>query len=322
MPSNSNTDSDTSRTPMGAGLYIVGTPIGNRKDITLRALEVLRNVDFIACEDTRKTGQLLKWHQIENKLMSFHEHNEERRTPQLIDQLKQGSCVALVSDAGMPLVSDPGYRLVQAAIAADLTVVPIPGPCAPISALSVSGLPSDAFVFFGFPPRKPGKLQKFTEMLAAESKTSILFESPHRICDFLVRFQRIDGDRSCMVAREMTKLYEENIRGTISQVLENLQERSEVKGEITLVIAGATQRQAADETQIRDEIRRELGKGNAGVSEISRDISTRHGISKKIIYQTALDILENETTKRRKIPGKSDKPGQGHKFNTSKKETI
>jgi 16S rRNA (cytidine1402-2'-O)-methyltransferase len=291
--------------PAGGTLYIVGTPIGNRKDITLRALEVLRETDLIACEDTRQTGRFLKWHQIENKLVSFHEHNEERRTPKIIDHLKQGKCVALVSDAGMPLVSDPGYRLVRAAVAENLTVTPIPGPCAPVSALSVSGLPSNAFAFFGFSPKKPRKLQKFVESLAAEPNTSILFESPHRICSFLECFAQVAANRNCMVAREMTKRHEEYIRGTISQVLQNLRERSEIKGEITLVIAGATESPPDDGTWIRDQIRRELAGGKAGVSEIARTLSTRHDISKKTIYQTALDILENEEIAHRKNPKES-----------------
>lgn len=298
MPSKSNPDTDIIRRPAAGKLFVVGTPIGNPKDITLRGLEVLREVDFIACEDTRETGRLLKWHHIENRLTSFHEHNEQRKTPQLIKKLNKGAVAALVSDAGSPLISDPGYRLVQAAVADGLAVIPIPGPCAPISALSVSGLPTDAFTFFGFPPKKKGKLEKFIDQLAAASNTIVLFESPRRICDLLSCFLRIAGDRNCMVAREMTKRHEECIRGTVSQVLQALQKRSEIKGEITLVIAGASQSADIEQSQMLEEIRRAMAAGDHSVSEIARTLSARLGVSKKTVYQAALEIQNNIETAR------------------------
>jgi 16S rRNA (cytidine1402-2'-O)-methyltransferase len=204
-------------------LYVVATPIGNLADITLRALRVLGEVDVIAAEDTRTTRKLLAHHGIRTPLVSYHEHNESLRTPELLGRLQAGESVALVSEAGTPLISDPGYRLVQLAIAQGITVVPIPGPAAVVAAITVAGLPTDRFVFEGFLPKKPGKRRKRLENLQGEPRTLIFYESPRRVYDVL-------GD--------MQALFEEILRGRITEVRAQLEERPP-RGEVTLVVEGA-----------------------------------------------------------------------------------
>ena len=237
MPSNSPTIEPGS--PKNAGtLYVVATPIGNKDDITVRALTVFREVDLIAAEDTRKTRRFLASHDIKSKLVSYHEHNEEKRTPQLIQKLNSGHTVALVSNAGTPLVSDPGYRLIETAISHKIDVVPIPGVSAAIAALSVAGLPTEAFVFIGFLPKKKGKRLKQLQALATGDRTLIFYESPGRILALLQDIIKIMGDRRGALAREMTKLHEEFLRGRLSEIEQNLQERTGIKGECTLLVAG------------------------------------------------------------------------------------
>ncbi len=217
-------------------LYIVATPIGNLEDITMRALRLLREVAWIACEDTRQTRKLLEHFGIATPMVSYHEHNEDGRAKQLIGRLAAGESGALVSDAGTPLVSDPGYRLVQTALAAGINVVPIPGPSAVVTALSASGLATDAFRFAGFLPPKTGARRKVLEELKGDSATLVFYETPHRILDALTDVEAVMGGRPVVVARELTKLHEEFLRGTAAEIRAALAARASVRGEITLLI--------------------------------------------------------------------------------------
>ncbi len=220
-------------------LYLVGTPIGNLEDITLRALKILKEVDLIAAEDTRYTRKLLTHYDIHTSLTSFYEHNEVKKTPYLMNCLKNGKEVALVSRAGMPGISDPGYCLIKEAVRKEIKIVPIPGPTALISALTVSGLPTDSFIFVGFLGRKKGKRVNKLKVLKEEERTLIIYEAPHRLRKVLREIKDVLGDRQIVVARELTKKFEEILRGKISEV-EALFEEKEPRGEFTLVVEGKT----------------------------------------------------------------------------------
>ncbi|MEI6125502.1 MAG: 16S rRNA (cytidine(1402)-2'-O)-methyltransferase [Pseudomonadota bacterium] len=220
-----------------ATLYIVTTPIGNLEDITLRALRILKEVDLIAAEDTRKTSILLNHYNIKKPLTSYFEHNERFKTSVLIEELKQGKNIALVSEAGTPGISDPGYRLIHEALEKGIPVVSIPGACAAIAALSISGLPVHRFAFEGFLPQKTGKRKNFLKKIAAEERTLIFYESPHRIIATLVDMMELLGNRRAVLARELTKLHEEIICGLLSTILKKLENVS-IKGEITVVVEG------------------------------------------------------------------------------------
>ena len=220
-------------------LYLAATPIGNLKDITLRVLEILGSVDLILAEDTRRTGLLLKTYDIHKPLLSYHDHNKVRKTPDIIKRLVQGENIALVTDAGTPGISDPGYYLVRAAIGAGITVTPLPGASACIAALSCSGLPSDRFLFYGFIPRKPGKRRSLLEEALLFNGTIILYESPFRVIKTLGEVIEIFGsDREVVVAREISKIYEEFLRGRAAEVLEEIRRRNSVKGECVILISG------------------------------------------------------------------------------------
>ncbi|MDM8523301.1 16S rRNA (cytidine(1402)-2'-O)-methyltransferase [Desulfococcaceae bacterium HSG8] len=276
-------------------LYVVATPIGNMDDITVRAIRTLSSADIIAAEDTRQTGKLLASHDIKGKLVSCHEHNEKYRTPELIRKLKEGMSVALVSDAGTPSVSDPGYRLVKKAIESDITVIPVPGVSALITALSVSGLPTDAFTFTGFPAKKKGKRLSQLNSLADKSETLVFYESPKRILTFLEEIISVMGDRYAVLSREMTKVHEEFLRGKLSEIINILKDRPLVKGECTLLLMGAGDGETVSPETLRAEIEMGLGEGNIRLSELSRNISEKYGISKKKVYAEALAIKENMT---------------------------
>lgn len=224
--------------PSTGKLSIVGTPIGNLEDISLRALRVLREADVIAAEDTRHTGGLLKRYELHKPLVSYHEFNEAQRAAELVQSLQKGQQVALVSDAGMPTLSDPGYRLIRAAIAAGIAVEVIPGPSAVTAALAVSGLPALPFLFFGFLPHKSAQRQKTLARLKTLGVTIVFFESPYRLVKTLADLRDCFGERQMVVARELTKKFEEVLRGTPSELLKRL-ENKRVKGEITVVIEGA-----------------------------------------------------------------------------------
>ncbi len=282
--------SDSNNTKNKGVLYVVATPIGNREDITLRALNILRDVDLIAAEDTRKTGNLLAHYQIKNRLISFYEHNEKKRTPEMIGKLLDGISIALVSNAGTPSISDPGYRLIEAAIANKITVSPIPGVSAATAAMSVSALPTDSFVFIGFLPRKKAKRQQFLNELAVEPRPVIFYESPKRILTLLEEIISCMGDRPAVLAREMTKLHEEFIRGSVSEILKTLKSRAEIKGECTLLIAGFEGKEELNSEIITTEIKAALDKHQEGLSEITKSIAQKYGLSKNKVYAMALKV--------------------------------
>jgi 16S rRNA (cytidine1402-2'-O)-methyltransferase len=219
-------------------LYLVGTPIGNLEDITLRALRILREVDQVACEDTRHTQKLLHHYEIVKPLLSYHEHNEMTRAPELLIALEQGAKIALVSDAGMPLVSDPGYRLVSLCLRHHIPVVPVPGPSAMLASLAASGLPNEEFLFVGFLPARSGERRRALERLRIEDRTIILYEAPHRVEECIADAREILGDRAACLAREVTKLHEEFRRAKLSALAASLAERP-ARGEITLLIGPA-----------------------------------------------------------------------------------
>jgi len=289
MPSTCSTD-NRRLTPGVGVLYVVATPIGNLEDITLRALSVLRSADLVAAEDTRKTAQLLSRHGITKSLVSYHDHNESRRTPELLQRLRQGASVALVSNAGTPGISDPGYRLVSAAAAAGLRIVPVPGATAAAAALSASGLPTDAFVFVGFVSKKAGKRLTQIKALASEARTVIIYESPQRIVALVAELRQILGDRHAVLARELTKIHEEFIRGKLSGILETLKARPEVKGECTLLLAGAKPREMLPWDEVQEDIRRALASACGGLSELARELAHKHGLPRKAVYAEAMRI--------------------------------
>jgi len=222
---------------LSAGLYLVATPIGNLEDITLRALRVLREADVIACEDTRQTQKLLNHYAITTRTTSYHEHNEMTRSAELVLELEQGARIALVTDAGMPGISDPGFRLISLAIRHQVPVVPIPGASAFLSALAASGLPTDSFRFSGFLPAKVGQRRQMLESIRESPRTQVFYEAPHRVKEALEDVVEIlGGRRHVVIAREVTKIHEEFLRGDAEQVLETLKARADIKGEITLLI--------------------------------------------------------------------------------------
>ncbi len=227
---------DYARSRVSPGrLFIVGTPIGNLADITLRALDTLKSADLIACEDTRRTQKLLNHYKIPTATVSYHEHNEMTRAPELILEMEQGSAIALVSDAGMPVLSDPGFRLVHLAIRHKIPVIPVPGPSALVAALAAAGLPMGEFIFAGFlPARKAARCRDLTE-LAESGKTVVFYEAPHRIVEALRDIHDILGDREMVVAREVTKIHEEFLRGSVAEIRKRLKE-TPLKGELTLIL--------------------------------------------------------------------------------------
>jgi 16S rRNA (cytidine1402-2'-O)-methyltransferase len=267
-------------------LYIVATPIGNLEDITLRAIRTLKEADVIAAEDTRHTQVLLKHFAINTPLTSFHEHNERAKTAQLVTRLERGESIALVSDAGTPAISDPGYRLVVAAIGAGIRVIPIAGPSALIAALSAAGLPTDGFDFRGFlPARKQERRSKLQELRDGRY-TMVFYETPHRLQESLDDVREILGDRRMVLAREVTKLHEEFLRGRISEVIGEVSRR-EIRGEMTLVIEGCSDSNAASEEALVDEIDKLKGEGMR-IKEIAEIIGEKYGYSKREIYRLAL----------------------------------
>ncbi len=289
MPLNSLTGK-TDRSDVMGCLYVVATPIGNRDDITLRALAVLGSADLIAAEDTRHTGKLLTHHGIKGKLVSYHEHNETECTQGLIRKIEDGESVALVSNAGTPSVSDPGFILIREAIAKGLKIVPIPGVSAAVTALSVAGLPTDAFVFVGFPAKKKGRRLKQLNSLISENRTIVFYESPKRILSFLEDILTVMGDRYCVLSREMTKLYEEFIRGPVSEIHESLLMRASVKGECTLLVSSAGKLCDISDEDLRTELGRALSGSGKSLSDIAKETAKKLGISKKKVYDEALKI--------------------------------
>jgi 16S rRNA (cytidine1402-2'-O)-methyltransferase len=272
---------------LAPGLYVTATPIGHLGDVTLRALATMAAVDILLCEDTRTTAKLLERYGIRTKLMAYHEHNAAKVRPAILRSLGEGQAIALVSDAGMPLVSDPGYRLVADCVANEIPVTAIPGASAVLTALALSGLPTDRFAFLGFLPTKSGERKKLLTEYMNVKATLIAFESPHRIVNALADVAIVLNNARVAVSRELTKLHEEVLRGTASEVQEILSSRPSVKGEITLVIAPPEQTavQASDE-DIEAAIDEALKSMPA--AKAAADIAKRFELSKKDIYSRIL----------------------------------
>lgn len=285
---------------MPGTLYLVATPIGNLEDITARALRVLREVDLVAAEDTRRTRQLLHYYQIEQKLTSYHQHNQQEKGQFLLEQLKAGKNIALVSDAGTPGISDPGAELVRSAIEKGVEVVAIPGPSAIIAAVAISGLDTRRFVFEGFLPRRSGERRKRIEALAREERTIVIFEAPHRLLDTLRLLAEAWGPRRAAVSRELTKCFEEVVRGTLPELVDHFQAHPP-RGEATLVVAGCgSQSRQGEENGVKgggveskaiedpgaiiEEIESRLASG-ISMREAVREVAAKRGIKRQAIYR-------------------------------------
>lgn len=269
-------------------LYLVATPIGNLEDISARAIRLLSEVTLIAAEDTRQTVKLLDHYEIHNALVSYHEHNKERQLSRLLSALAQGD-VALVSDAGTPALNDPGYELVQEALAAGHQVIPIPGPSAPIAALVASGLPTDAFLYLGYLPRKRGDRQRLLQEIADLPYTLVLLETPHRLISSLDDLEAVLSDRKVAVARELTKLHEEIFRGTLSEAKRYFSTKGP-RGEFTLVLAGHPAKiEQWSAERVRKEIVRALNKGGAP-GEVARQIAAISGWSRRDVYDLVISM--------------------------------
>lgn len=275
-------------------LFLVATPIGNLEDITLRALQVLRSASLIAAEDTRQTKKLLQRYEISTLTISYHEHNKLSRVREILSALAAGD-VALVSDAGMPGLNDPGYELVQEALAAGYDVSAIPGPSAPVTALVISGLPTDAFLYLGYLPRRAVERRRRFQEVAALSYTLIFLETPHRLVEALADMQAELGDRPMAVARELTKLHEEVIRGKISQVREHFTNH-EPRGEFTLVVAGSAGDQTGpwDEEKMAAVLRAGLVSGQSQ-SQLAVDIAAKSGWKRREVYRKILELKDQDS---------------------------
>ncbi|MBI3406626.1 MAG: 16S rRNA (cytidine(1402)-2'-O)-methyltransferase [Acidobacteria bacterium] len=263
--------------PVGAGcLYLVATPIGNLEDITLRALRILKEVDAIACEDTRQTQKLLNHFQIRKRLVSYHEHNEMTRAPELVIELEAGAQIALVSDAGMPAISDPGQHLIGLCRRHEIPVIPIPGASALTAAVAASGIPADTFLFLGFLPSRAGERRKVLDGLAHEMRTLVFYEAPHRLNGMMADARAVLGNRFAVIAREVTKLHEEFLRGTLEELIDVFNKRSP-RGEITVLISGP-----AEEQRSASSIDTDLSLA-ARVDEISRLQGIDHKAALKFV---------------------------------------
>ncbi|MDA8122909.1 MAG: 16S rRNA (cytidine(1402)-2'-O)-methyltransferase [Deltaproteobacteria bacterium] len=266
-------------------LYIVATPLGNLEDITLRAIRVLKEASVIACEDTRRTVKLLNRYEIRTSMFIFHDYNKLRAGTVLIRRLSEGESVALVSDAGTPAISDPGYELVREAIHAGITVEVVPGPSALISAIVVSGLPTDHFTFEGFLPGRKEKRRKALQALAGETRTMVFYESPKRVGAFLAEAAEILGDRRACLVRELTKVHEEILRGTLAGLAAEIARRGTVLGEVTLVVGGA---QKTVEMSVEEIVRAAIEDASGSSRDLAREISGRTGLSRKEVYTEIL----------------------------------
>jgi 16S rRNA (cytidine1402-2'-O)-methyltransferase len=270
-------------------LYIVATPIGNLEDMTLRAVRILREVDLIAAEDTRHTRKLLTHFGISKPLTSYFDHNKTLKGAVILEKLKDGISVALVSDAGTPCISDPGYQLVRDAVAAGVTVVPIPGACAAVAALSVSGLPTDSFVFEGFLPNRGGKRREKLTLLKEEKRLLIFYEAPTRLMATLTDINDILGDRDVVVAREITKMFEELLRGRVSTILDTLQGR-QLKGEIVLLVAPSAETLTVCADSVAELLQRYLLSEGMTVKDAVRKVAQETGVPKGQVYDQALQL--------------------------------
>ncbi len=271
--------------PESSVLYIVGTPIGNLNDLSFRALNIFKNVSFIACEDTRQTKKLMKKFDFTNNLISFNKHNSTKKIPKLISDLNSGKSIALVSDAGMPSICDPGEDLIKEARCNGISIICIPGPCAAITALVSSGLPSSKFIFEGFPPKKKSEREELLLGISKNEKTTILFESPIRLKKLLLELKRYcGGKREIIVSRELTKIFEQHIGNNIDQVLSHFEDK-EVKGEITLIIKGIKQTKSnkLNELELKKELN-ELINAGLNLPSASKYLAKKNKLKKNIIY--------------------------------------
>ena len=279
-------------------LYIIPTPIGNLEDMTFRAVRMLKEVDLIAAEDTRHTQKLLNHFEIDNETISYHEHNRLERIPHLLERLEAGQSIGLVSDAGMPAISDPGYELVEAAIEKEIPVVVLPGANAAVSALVASGLSTEAFTFVGFLPRKKRDKEEVLTRLKAHKATLIFYESPHRVKDSLDTIQQVWGERQVVLARELTKMYEQFVRGAISEVTAWLKENS-LRGECVLVIEGAAEDMAIEEANwwatmsLADHVQHYEKSENLRHKEAMRAVAKDRNISRRDVYEALHVKKEN-----------------------------
>jgi 16S rRNA (cytidine1402-2'-O)-methyltransferase len=285
-PSESDADSSRALVP---GLYLVATPIGNLEDITLRALRVLKQADLIACEDTRRTQKLLNHYSIATRTTSYHEHNEMTRASELVVDLEQGARIALVTDAGMPGISDPGFRLISLAIRHHIAVVPIPGASAFLAALVASGLPTDSFRFSGFLPAKVGQRRQLVESIRESPRTQVFYEAPHRVKESLEDIVEILGqERHVVIAREVTKIHEEFLRGTAGDVLETLKARGDIKGEITLLIGkmeGTQKKELSSRVGIRQRVEQVMTAEKLDEKAALKKVAKELGMSKSEAYR-------------------------------------
>ena len=282
-------------------LYLVGTPIGNLEDITRRALRTLKEADQIACEDTRHTQKLLAHYDIHKPLVSYHEHNEVKRAAELASAIEQGAKIALVSDAGMPLVSDPGHRLVALCLEKQIPVVPIPGPSALLTALSGSGLPTEEFLFVGFLPARSGERRRALERLRIEERTIILYEAPHRIAESVLEAREILGDRPACLAREVTKLHEEFLRGKLSEILGSLEKRP-ARGEITLILgpASAADAEAHDDSSqtLAARVEELMQQAKLSRKEALKLAAKERGLTRRAAYSQLVGAQAGEAADR------------------------
>jgi len=273
----------------GPSLYLVATPIGNLEDITLRALRVLKEVDLIACEDTRQTLKLLSHYGIHTRTVSYHEHNEMTKAAELVVDLEGGARIALVTDAGMPGISDPGFHLIALAIRHHVPVVPIPGASAFLAALVASGLPTDSFRFSGFLPAKAGQRRKLLESVKDSPRTQVFYEAPHRLLETLADVVEVLGEaRHVVVAREVTKLHEEFLRGRARDILDQLKARGEVKGEITLLIARAEEGavpSTSETVSLAQRVREIMAEEKADEKAALKKVAKERGIGKSEAYR-------------------------------------
>jgi 16S rRNA (cytidine1402-2'-O)-methyltransferase len=284
----SETDAN-SRHALVPGLYLVATPIGNLEDITLRALRVLKQVDLIACEDTRQTQKLLNHYGISTRTTSYHEHNEMTRAAELVVDLEQGARIALVTDAGMPGISDPGFRLISLAIRHHVAVVPIPGVSAFLAALVASGLPTDSFRFSGFLPAKVRQRRQLLESIFESPRTQVFYEAPHRVKESLEDIVEILGqERHVVIAREVTKIHEEFLRGNAGDVLETLKARGDIKGEITLLIGkmeGTQKKELSSRVSVRQRLEQIMTAEKLDEKAALKKVAKELGISKSEAYR-------------------------------------
>jgi 16S rRNA (cytidine1402-2'-O)-methyltransferase len=271
-------------------LYVVATPIGNLDDITLRAIRVLETVDMIAAEDTRHTKRLLTAHGIHNRLISYHEHNEAQRSLEIMEKIRTGRQIALVTDAGTPMVADPGYRLVQAAIADDVQVIPVPGVSAATAALCASGMATDQFSFLGFPSRKKTRRIEALKAAARLPGTLIFYQSPRRILTFLDEVLSILGDRHAVLARELTKVHEEFIRGPLTQIKTALAKKETIKGECTLLVEGHSRDLETADGSWEKALLSALEADSRPISDVAKEIAHQFGVKKREVYNKAMQI--------------------------------